>query len=250
MFLKCRLTVYTGGKTKSLKLCANRAYILSSAERAQELFSEATAWHLDLPRGCGMWWALAPELSCFSPGYQKCTTAAQEGTKVWMHFSSIEPSLAWLQPPCGVRRLRLPWLANCHQAFQALEVDQKKRGFKNCVKLGVVSPYPWRPPFRDAAAPQPHPAVSLRGRRGACEPGAAFRPVSCFSLGKGRKPEQPGAELRVERTPTRPTCSFASVRCARAGSPPRRAAAAALAEGGGGGEKPAAAAAIAKWRRP
>lgn len=83
----------------------------------------------------------------------------------------------------------------------------------------VVSPYPWRPQSRDAAAPQPHPAVSLRGRRGACEPGAAFRPVSCFSLGRGRKPEQPGAELRAERTPTRPTCSFASVRCARAGSP-------------------------------
>lgn len=97
----------------------------------------------------------------------------------------------------------------------------------------------------------PTPQCPSGAAAGACVPGRGVQPSQLFlSLGRGRKPEQPGAELREERAPpppppipppARPPYVLVRLRPLRA-SPesPRRAAAAAaaLAEGGGGGESP------------
>lgn len=105
-----------------------------------------------------------------------------------------------------------------------------------CIVVVVVPPDLGRSQSRDTAAPRPHPSVSHRG--------AAFKLVSCFFLGKGRKPKRPGAELRRERTPARPPLGspyvLVRLRPLRASpeSPRRAAAAAALAEGGGGEASP------------
>lgn len=122
-----------------------------------------------------------------------------------------------------------------------------------CIVVIVVPPDLGRPQSRDTAAPRTHAAVSLRGAAGPTYRGAAFKLVSCFFLGKGRKPKRPGAELHSERTPARRLAL-------RARSPPsaEREPGVPAAGGCGGGvgrsrrrwREPAAAAATAKWRRP